>query len=509
MKISECIPTDILIIGGGLSGLTAAWATGSKKKVMVLLDGAGASPYVHGFSLPAGEGDSPELLFRDTRESGRFQGKESLEKHLAFESLEVPPLLRELDISLDRNPDGSLALLRPLGASVPRVASAGNHTGAVVLAKLRKRLIARGNTSLLTGFRALRLLHGPAGVAGALVFDRQQNRFLHFAADTVILACGGFCGIYPFSTNTSDIGGDGIAMASMAGAALCDLEFIQFEPCVALSPNKIRGKGLITTMFFEGACLRNHRYERFLAENPEGERLNKDVLCRKIVREIKRGGGTPNGGVWFDATSVGRERLVKTYPAYVERYAACGIDLAAQPVEVAPAPHTSLGGVEIDKNCTTSLPGLLACGEIAGGVHGANRIGGNAGLETFVFGMTAGYAASSAEPRISEFMPEEESLPLVPCELRHRMRNMMMRELEQNLGIFRCRKGLRHALQTLQELMMNFSAADNGTPKEYYETLRLQNDLYTAVLLTQAALERKDSCGCHIRTDHSDREESE
>ena len=489
--------------------MTAAWAAGSEKKITVLLDGAGASPYIHGFSLPVGEGDSPELLFQDTRESGRFQGKESLAKHLAFQSLEVPRLLQQLDLPLDRNPDGSLALLRPLGASVPRVAASGNHTGAVIRAKLRKRLIARGNTSFLTGFRALRLVHGPAGAGGALVFDRRRNRFLYFTADVVILACGGFCGIYPFSTNTADIGGDGIAMASMAGAALCDLEVVQFEPCVALSPDRVRGKGMITTMFFEGACLRNHRGERFLAGNPEGERRNKDILCREIFQEIQRGGGTPNGGIWFDATSVGRERLEKIYPAYVQRYAACGIDLAEQPVEVAPAPHTSLGGVAIDENGRTSLPGLLACGEITGGIHGANRIGGNAGLETMVFGMAAGRAAACAEPRIAGFVPEENKLPSMPFEALHEIRQIMERELEQNLGIIRCGKGLGRALQTLRELGVRFSSAGSGTPEECYETLRLQNDLYTAVLLTQAALERKSSCGCHIRADQNDGEESE
>ncbi len=502
MRIEDQMETGVLIIGGGLSGLTAAWETGAERPVALLLDGGGASPYIHGFSLPQGPGDSPDLLLEDTCRSGRFQNDPALAEKLAGGSLTVPDLLRRLGVSLDREADGSLSLLHPLGASVPRVASAGNHTGAVLMGRLRERLAARGNVHFCGGYRALRLFTDSAGVTGALAYDRTQNRFVRIRAEAVVLACGGFCGIFPFSTNTADIGGDGIAMAYLAGAAVRDLEFIQFEPCVGLSPAGVRGKGMITTLFYEGACLRNRAGERFLAASPERERLDKDVLSWKIFREIDKGNGTAGGGVWFDAAAVGRERLKEAYPAYLERYAAYGIDLAAEPVEVAPAPHTSLGGVAISADCSTTLPGLFACGEVAGGVHGANRLGGNAGLETMVFGMTAGRSAGRYSRKEAGILREDFHLPFLPAEARDKIRRRMERELSKNLGVIRQETGLCHALLVLEELLGQFSPSGDGGPLEYYETLRLQNDLQTAFLLARAALARRESCGCHIRQDH-------
>ncbi len=502
MKIADQMETGLLIIGGGLAGLTAAWAAGPEKPVTLLMDGGGASPFIHGFSLPEGPGDSPELLFEDTRRSGRFQNDPALAEKLAEGGPAVQELLKELEISLDREADGSLSLLRPLGASAPRVASAGNHTGAVLMGKLRERLTVRGNVCFCSGFRALRLLTDSGGITGALAYDRTRNRFVRIKAKAVILACGGFCGIFPFSTNTADIGGDGIAMAYLAGAAVRDLEFIQFEPCVGLSPAGARGKGMITTLFYEGACLRNRAGERFLGASPEGERLDKDVLSWKIFREIDKGNGTSGGGVWFDAAAVGRERLKEAYPAYLERYAACGIDLANEPVEVAPAPHTSLGGVAIGTDCSTTLPGLFACGEIAGGVHGANRLGGNAGLETMAFGMTAGRSAGRYSRKNVGPLGENFQLPVLPAEAREKIRRRMERELSKNLGVIRQETGLCHAILVLEELLEQFAPNEDGEPLEYYETLRLQNDLQTAFLLARAALARRESCGCHIRQDH-------
>ena len=501
MKISDRIKTDVLVIGGGLSGLAAAWAVGPEKRVALLFDGGGASPYIHGFSLPEGPGDSPECLLEDTWKSGRCQNERALVEKLAYGGGEAHALLDELEVSLDREADGSLLLLRPLGSSVPRVASVGNHTGAVLMGKLRERLAQREHVRLCEGFRALRLLTDPNGVAGALVYNRKEKRFLLIQAENVILACGGFCGIYPFSTNSPDSGGDGIAMANLAGAALRDLEFIQFEPCVGLSPPGARGKGMITTLLYEGACLRNRLGERFLDAIPGGERVDKDILSREIYQEIRAGGGTSNGGVWFDATAVGHRRLEEVYPAYLERYAACRIDLAAQPVEVAPAPHTSLGGVTIAPDGSTTLPGLFACGEAAGGVHGANRLGGNAGLETIVFGLAAGRSAGSISWGREKILREEFSFPLLPAADRKSFRRRMERELSENLGVIRSEAGLRHAMKTFRELLAGCVPEEGGDMDDYFETLRLQNDLQTALLLARAALARKESCGCHIRQD--------
>ena len=204
----------------------------------------------------------------------------------------------------------------------------------------------------------------------------------------MILATGGFGRLFPESTNSADIGGDGCAMASLAGCGLTDMEFIQFEPSAAVWPPELSGKSIITTMFYEGAVLRGGDGKRFM-----DERVSKDVQSKAIAEQILKGNTTPHGGVWFDATAVPDHLWDTVYKPYLDRYLKYGIDMRKEPVEIAPAAHTTCGGVIVDENCRTGVPGLIACGEVTGGLHGANRLGGNAGLETMVFGRVAGKTA--------------------------------------------------------------------------------------------------------------------
>lgn len=267
---------------------------------------------------------------------------------LCEDALDVFELLRSLNLSFNREGDG-YQMLRPLGASHPRVVSIGNETGVAVLKTLRKEL--EGRVDEWSETRALRLTTNGKQVTGALCYHRKDQSFTQVAAKTVVLACGGYCGIFPVSTNKRDSGGDGVAMAYEAGVRMCDMEFIQFEPSAALWPAALIGTSMITTLLFEGAVLRNREGERFMLRyGPEGEKVGKDVMARRIAEEVAAGHGTKHGGVYFDATAVGRERLESGYAMYVERYRAVGIDLASEWIELGPAPHTSLGGVQMDEN---------------------------------------------------------------------------------------------------------------------------------------------------------------
>ena len=236
----------------------------------------------------------------------------------------------------------------------------------------------------------------------------------YLSARAVVLATGGWCGKYDFSDNPPELRGDGIALAQSLGAAVRDLDAVQYEPTVALAPARARGIPVITTMLHEGATFRN----RFGAEFLPDKHANKDAISRAIFAEIAAGRGVPargapetcggvpaqgapeTCGVWYDATGVPREILETRYADTVRRYAACGIDITREPMLVAPAPHTSLGGVVIDARCRvlradgTSVPSLFAAGEVTGGVHGRNRVGGNAGTEVLVFGRIAGESAA-------------------------------------------------------------------------------------------------------------------
>ncbi len=513
------VHTDALVIGTGLSGLLAA-RTLTKKlptaKILMIGNGLGASPYVHGFNMVLHESDSMESFKEDTFVGGRSQSKEELVDALCEGSRALLPVLEELGIEFNRK-NGEYSLLRPLGASHPRVASVGNHTGVAIMNAVRREFASNANISALEDTRALRLLRMDGRVSGALTYQIKEKKFTMVIANAVVLACGGFCNIYPFSTNMSDIGGDGIAMAFGAGADLCDLEFVQFEPSAAVAPAAIRGKSVITTMYYEGAVLRNTLGERFMLQySADAECVNKDVQSKYIFKEIKEGRGTENGGVYFDATGVGRARLDEQYDSYVKRYSDVGIDIATTPFEIAPAPHTSLGGIVVDEHCASDVEGLYACGEIIGGLHGANRLGGNAGLETMVFGRIAGdsvadYLASAKAVEVTtedieDFVCDTLSLSgetPVTEEMLASLRREMQKVLGDKLNVLRTGEELAEAVDTLGELL---DTLDNATLKGAdaelcFATLRLVNDLQTAYLLAISAYTRTESCGCHVRTD--------
>jgi aspartate oxidase len=286
-------------------------------------------------------------------------------------------------------------------------------------------------------------------------------------------------------------------MAYLAGAKMTDMEFIQFEPSAAVWPPELVGKSIITTMFYEGAVLRGKDGERFMLRySPEGERVSKDMQSKCICDEIRRNGATEHGGVWFDATAVPQELWEGVYKPYRNRYLPYGIDMCKQPVEIAPAAHTTCGGALIDENCRTGIPGLLACGEVTGGLHGANRLGGNAGLETMVFGRIAGQTAlkdfdPSAQPAVVAECPNRESDVDISA-IRTQLQNL----LRAHLGVVRNEQELQEGIAKADTLL-----ASLGEHKGSFEKHRLYNDLLTARIALLSALERKQSVGCHVRED--------
>ena len=507
----KTVTTDCLILGGGLAGWMAAReAAHAGLRVALLRDGQGASPWVHGINIPLHPRDSVKTFLADTLQSGQNINKPQLAEALCADA---PDMLHEIErLGLSFNRDGEdYQFLQPLGASWPRVMSIGNETGAALLAALQAEL--NGKVTVYSDHRAIRLL-GRERVTGALAFDCHSETWAAFRASATVLACGGFCGIFPVSTNKRDSGGDGPAMAFNAGADLCDMEFIQFEPSGAVWPAVLRGTSMITTMFYEGAVLRNRSGERFmLRHGPEGEQVNKDRLAECIAREIDSGNGTEHQGVYFDATAISAETLHTLYPSYIKRYRDVGIDLSREWIELAPAPHTSLGGISTDANGASALEGLFACGEVMGGLHGANRIGGSAGLETLVFGRRAGRAAAAyaanhpadSEPIHTDCFGIEstdcrENTPDLEETFR-RLRCKLQTALRTGANVLRNGKTLSASLDTLQAAQAELSACDTRNPREQFIRFRLENDITTAILLCTSALARKDSTGCHIRTD--------
>ena len=487
--------TDILILGGGLAALAAAdeAVKNSDCHVTLLQCGRGASPFIHGFCLPIGEGDSEALLLKDTIASGCGYTDDSLARALCVGSLELMDYFRGLGVDIDRK-EGTPRLLQALGSSVPRIACLDNATGPAVMGKLRKRLGENSRFTEVSQGRALRLLTQDGAVMGARCFDLEKQEFYNIYAGCVVLATGGFCRIFPENTNASEMGGDGVAMAYHAGAKLTDMEFIQFEPCVAVWPPQVAGKGMITTMFYDGAVLRGSDGQRFMLHHGEtAERVPKDVLARQIAREMADNGASPHGGVYFDATGVPRALLEGVYAPYLQRYLNCGIDLRTTPVEIAPAAHTSCGGVMIDDHCRTGIAGLIACGEVTGGLHGANRLGGNAGLETMMFGRIAGKTAAAEKRRPIDGPEERQKNAFADTAA---LRQALQEILRGCLQVIREEKAMTGGLDRLCHIKQAL-----GDPEGSYEKLRLSNDLLAAEASLRSALARKMSVGCHFRAD--------
>ncbi len=473
--------TDILVIGGGLAARRCAYEAAKRAKTLLICDGAGASPYIHALNVPLYEQDSMECFIKDTLRSGAYQNDRELAETLCRESVKL-----EDEFSFDKK-NGRYDLLKPLGSSYPRAVSINGFSGVSVLNEIAQKK----HFDEMSGVRALKLKVKNGRVCGAYCFNRNEKKWFFINAKSVVIASGGFSGIYPFSTNSPDIGGDGAAICLEAGARLCDMEFIQFEPSCAVYPPKLAGKSVITTMLYEGAVIRNGEGKRFIEG---GECMQKDALSRCIYYEIANGLPTPHGGVYFDATGVDKKLLFEKYSAYVKRYADVGIDISNEYMEIAPAPHTSMGGVLINRRCETDISGLFACGEVSGGVHGANRLGGNAGLEVLVFGKIAGesclqYALAHDFASDIEFEANDEERSYT--DKRMELENILSR----CLNVIRNGDDLNAGSQRLKELL-------GETPFDYsFEQARLHNDLLCAYAAIMSAYNRKGSVGAHERSD--------
>ena len=360
---------DVEIIGGGLAGWRAAQAAADDgATVRIVANGRGNSPEIHALNCPVHPDDSVELYIEDTMRSGKGTNDRALVETLCRGAVALKD-----EFPFDRDADGSYLALRTLGASVPRCVSISHAIGEYALRDIQRKL------------------------DGRVEFVEGRVEKIDFSGTrAIVLATGGWCGKYAFSTNPPYLRGDGIEMARAIGAAVRDMDKVQYEPTVALAPPQLCGVPVITTMLHEGATFRNADGKEFIS-NP---RMDKDELSRVIFAEIEAGRGV-DGGVYYDATGVPGDVLGGRYGATYARYAAAGVDISKEPMLVAPAPHTSLGGLVIDTRCRVldangaPIPGLFAAGEVTGGLHGSNRLGGNAGTETLVFGKIAGESAAA------------------------------------------------------------------------------------------------------------------
>jgi aspartate oxidase len=379
---------DILIVGGGLAGLSAALAAVKSDKRIVIADlGGGASSEVMGFCAPLAPDDSAEIFAADTLRAGAGENDPALVNRLCADAVKMVRNLESLGIEFDHKQDGSYDLLHPVGSSFPRVVHHQTTTGKVVMEKYRELLQSCANCEFHQ-VRIVKLFTNNGQIAGAFGFEHGEP--IIYNTPAVILTTGGAAGLYSFSSWTKILQGSGYALALDAGAELTGMNRVQFEPCVAVYPEKLYSFPIITTLLYEGARLLDRNNQPVVTEP-----LPKRELALRITSAIAAGNGCEHGGIWFDFAQVDETTFLHKYPQYYHKLRPFVEDFHHLRIEVKPAAHTTLGGIKITPDGATAVPGLFAAGEAAGGIHGRDRIGGNAGLEILVFGHAAGHTAST------------------------------------------------------------------------------------------------------------------
>ena len=524
------VDTDILILGSGGAGLFAALhakkaAPGLDVTVAVkgLLGKCGCTRMVQGgYNVALAPGDSVERHFMDTIEGGKWLNDQALAWTLVTEAqVRIRELETELGCFFDRNPDGSVHQKAFAGQTFDRTVHKGDLTGIEIINRLSEQ-VWRRDVRRMEDHRALELIPAAdgSGLAGVLMLDMRTGIPVLVRAKATLLATGGGPTMYKFHTPSGDKTCDGLAMALRAGLPLRDMEMVQFHPTGLLAGTGTRMTGTVLEEGLRGAggWLLDSTGERFMdAYDPRGERATRDVVSRSIMRRIRDGFATPHGGVYIQMSHLGPAEVTRKFKGMVERCADCGFDLAGGRVEVIPTAHYMMGGVAFRADCSTELPRLYAAGEDTGGVHGANRLGGNGVANSTVFGGIAGGAMAREVVRAgSRADPDRAAIeaglaraygPLGrPSRDLGAIREALYETMWADVGILRDAAGLARATSALAGLAE--AVARSGAPDgdrrydlTWMDRLNLENLVLVSQSVCAAALARTDSRGAHFRED--------
>jgi fumarate reductase (CoM/CoB) subunit A len=511
MRADDVVDCHVLVIGSGGSGVRAAIEAaryGDTLLVSKTIAGKGGCTTMAegGYNAVLREEDSCDIHYEDTLKGGAYLNDRDLVKILVQEAPQRIKDLIHWGAVFDFTNECEIAQ-RPFGGQrFPRTCYAGDRTGHEMMMTLMERFDSSGATKL-EEVTVIDLLKQDDSVIGAIALDENGEIFI-ITADSTILATGGGARVYDISTNSSSGTGDGFAMGYRAGAELIDMEMVQFHPTGAVYPYDARGRLITEAVRGEGGILKNILGERFMGKyDPARKELStRDVVSRAIATEIANGRGTPHGGVFLDVTHLPKEQIETRLPVMLEQFLTFGLDIRTQAMEVAPTAHHIMGGLRITSNCETTVPGLFACGETAGGVQGANRLGGNALAETQVFGKRAGEFAGQKRKRVKKINAAQVS-HVQKCinnffsgrENPARIRKELQCAMWQGAGIFRDEAGLRQALTTAEHLLQSPLKAVG--PSGPAECCTIRNMCLTSVIICRSALIRPESRGADMRVD--------
>ncbi|MAF12619.1 L-aspartate oxidase [Candidatus Poribacteria bacterium] len=495
------VETDYLVIGSGNAGLRASMEVSDHGRVIVLSKenpNEGSTRYAQGgIAVVMNQGDRVEFHVQDTLSAGAGLCHPAAVQYMVADGILRVQELLDWGAQFDR--DGADLKFGMEGAHrVRRVVHRGDATGEETQNVLVRRALDHPNVEVMEHTLAVDLLTADGVCRGALV-TTQDGELIAIIAKATIVAAGGHGQVYGYTSNPAVATGDGIAMSFRAGAAVADMEFVQFHPTTLflqgaprfLISEAVRG---------EGAHLLNSRGERFMSAYDEREELApRDIVARAILNEMDR---TGMPCVYLDITHMSAGFLEERFPNIFETCRQYGLEIDRDAIPVQVAAHFAMGGVRTDMNAHTSVPGLFACGEVACTcAHGANRLASNSLLEGLVFGRRAGISAREYSSDEGASLPDVDALAHAPDVAAHAsdasgLRKLLTQRMWEDVGVYRHAETLREALTTLSELP---TAIGSGRDAIEYANMRLVGEL-----IARAALERTESRGAHYRDDYPD-----
>ncbi|GAA4565669.1 fumarate reductase/succinate dehydrogenase flavoprotein subunit [Planotetraspora kaengkrachanensis] len=557
---------DVVVIGAGGAGLRAAIeARQQGKRTAIIcksLFGKAHTVMAEGGAAAAMGNVNPDdnwmVHFRDTMRGGKFLNNWRMAE---LHAKEAPDRVWELEAwgaLFDRTKDGKISQRNFGGHEYPRLAHVGDRTGLELIRTLQQRVVAlqqedereHGDPEAFIKVFAectiTRLLKDGDAIAGAFGYWRETGDFLVFDAPAVVLATGGIGKSYVVTSNSWEYTGDGHALALLAGAKLINMEFIQFHPTGMVWPPSVRGILVTESVRGDGGVLRNSEGRRFMFDyvpdvfkdkyattEEEGDRwytdqannrrppelLPRDEVARAINAEVKAGRGSPQGGVFLDVSSrLPAAEIIRRLPSMHHQFKELAdVDITQEPMQVGPTCHYIMGGVEVDADSgAASVPGLFAAGEVSGGMHGSNRLGGNSLSDLLVFGRRAGLGAAayvdglSARPATADVddamseavAPLERTGGENPYEVHHELQ----RTMNDLVGIIRKAGEITEALQVVEKLKERSKNTGSSGSRVYnpgwHLAIDLRNMLLVSECVARAALLREESRGGHTRDDH-------
>jgi succinate dehydrogenase flavoprotein subunit len=535
----ETVETDVLVLGAGgagLRGAVAAAEAGARVVVVcksllgkahtVMAEG-GVAAALHNVAYQ----DTWEVHFADTMKGGKLINDWRMAEIHAKESPERVLELERWGAVFDRTWQGRIHQ-RPFGAhTYPRLAHIGDRTGLELIRTLQDRAVHTPGVEVHMETTVFKLLKSDERIAGALAYRRSDGSLILFRCNALLLASGGSGKMYRVTSNSWESTGDGTALAYDAGAQLRDMEMVQFHPTGMVWPTGVRGILVTEGVRGEGGVLRNKDGERFMEryDNERMELSSRDIVARAINSEILAGRGTPHGGAFLDITHRKPEFIKRKLPSMYEQFLKLAkVDITKQPMEVAPTIHYAMGGVHVDpESGASTVAGLFAAGEVASGLHGANRLGGNSLSDLLVFGKRAGEAAAEAalrgprnvKPKLDSAQVDEAIASLLaplnrpagesPFKLQAEIQNLV----SQHAPIVRDGSVLEAGLAKIQDIGDRAERCGTGGSESrvfnpgWHTASDIGSMLVNAEALLRSALERKESRGAHARSDYPNTDE--